>query len=299
MKRVIFDCDNTFSMDKCDVDDGLALLYLMSKEECKIEAITSTYGNSDVELVSENTNKMIKDYKLPHVDIYRGGKNPNDLHSDASLFLANYCKQYKGEISLLATGSLTNIYGAYKLDNEFFENIKEIVVMGGITELLTFQKKTMDELNLSSDFKASYQIIKNCPQRKLYIITANNCLDILFKYEDFDSDKMSKLALDVYDCVKKWHEYICSEYGSQGFYNWDVIAAIFLMRKDLFENICTDVYISESNLEYGFLKVYHDVKMNDIKICSENFGTNKKINLPKMLGKNEIKNEFFSLFSKL
>ena len=28
-KKIIFDCDNTFGVTDCDVDDGLALLYLL------------------------------------------------------------------------------------------------------------------------------------------------------------------------------------------------------------------------------------------------------------------------------
>ena len=27
-KKIIFDCDNTFGVTDCDVDDGLALIYL-------------------------------------------------------------------------------------------------------------------------------------------------------------------------------------------------------------------------------------------------------------------------------
>ena len=29
MKHIVYDCDNTFGVRNCDVDDGLALLYLL------------------------------------------------------------------------------------------------------------------------------------------------------------------------------------------------------------------------------------------------------------------------------
>ena len=32
MRKIIHDCDCTFGMNGCDVDDGLALLYLRSEE---------------------------------------------------------------------------------------------------------------------------------------------------------------------------------------------------------------------------------------------------------------------------
>ena len=36
MKHVIFDCDNTLGVKDCDVDDGLALLYLLGCEEVTV-----------------------------------------------------------------------------------------------------------------------------------------------------------------------------------------------------------------------------------------------------------------------
>jgi len=35
MKKVIFDCDNTMGVRDCDVDDGLALVYLLGKENIR------------------------------------------------------------------------------------------------------------------------------------------------------------------------------------------------------------------------------------------------------------------------
>ncbi|HBC99873.1 MAG TPA: nucleoside hydrolase, partial [Lachnoclostridium sp.] len=45
MKHVVFDCDNTFGVKDCDVDDGLALMYLLGCPEVKVHGITATYGN--------------------------------------------------------------------------------------------------------------------------------------------------------------------------------------------------------------------------------------------------------------
>ena len=51
MEHLLFDCDNTFGADDCDVDDGLALLYLLGTGRADILGITCTYGNSDLETV--------------------------------------------------------------------------------------------------------------------------------------------------------------------------------------------------------------------------------------------------------
>ena len=42
MKKIIFDCDNTFGVRNCDVDDGLALLYLMGEPAAQPCGITNT-----------------------------------------------------------------------------------------------------------------------------------------------------------------------------------------------------------------------------------------------------------------
>ena len=39
MKHVIFDCDNTLGVKDCDVDDGLALLYLLGCEEVTVHGV--------------------------------------------------------------------------------------------------------------------------------------------------------------------------------------------------------------------------------------------------------------------
>ena len=39
MKKIIFDCDNTFGVKDCDVDDGLALMYLLGNRETQLLGI--------------------------------------------------------------------------------------------------------------------------------------------------------------------------------------------------------------------------------------------------------------------
>ena len=290
MKRIIFDCDNTLGIDKCDVDDGLALLYLTLNEECELEAITTTYGNNAVDIVTENTKKMIKEFDLHNIEIIKGGKNSNDFNNGASVFLAKYCSEHEGEISILATGSLTNIYGAYRFDEEFFDNIKELVIMGGITEELEFPNKNMGELNLSSDFRASYEVINACSEDKLSVITGNSCLDLLFDHNEFCIENMSSRAIQIYECVKNWTAYISDEYGTDGFYNWDVIAAIYLLHKEFFDTKKSSVDIDINDLVNGFLKIANQGS------CETDI---KNIQLPKMKCKKEIKNEFFTIWERL
>ena len=36
MKNVIFDCDNTYGVPDCDVDDGLTLIYLLGNKDVNL-----------------------------------------------------------------------------------------------------------------------------------------------------------------------------------------------------------------------------------------------------------------------
>ncbi|MFR1167120.1 MAG: hypothetical protein ACLSDQ_05635 [Adlercreutzia equolifaciens] len=45
MKNIILDFDNTMGVRGCDVDDGLALLYLLGNpERCRVLAACTTYA---------------------------------------------------------------------------------------------------------------------------------------------------------------------------------------------------------------------------------------------------------------
>jgi len=76
MKKVVYDCDNTFGIKNCDVDDGLALLYLLGCGEVELLGITSTYGNSKTDIVYHNTIRMVKELELGHIPIKKKGLRP-------------------------------------------------------------------------------------------------------------------------------------------------------------------------------------------------------------------------------
>ena len=64
MKKVIFDCDNTMGISNRDIDDGLALLYLINNLEVELKGITCTYGNDRLDKVFTQTVKLIDDLSL-------------------------------------------------------------------------------------------------------------------------------------------------------------------------------------------------------------------------------------------
>jgi len=51
MIDLIYDCDITMGLPGSDVDDGLALLFLLGSPQIQILGITTTFGNSTIEEV--------------------------------------------------------------------------------------------------------------------------------------------------------------------------------------------------------------------------------------------------------
>ncbi|MBS7208860.1 MAG: nucleoside hydrolase [Lachnospiraceae bacterium] len=255
MKQIIFDCDNTFGVKDCDVDDGLALLYLLGCGEAKVHGITTTYGNNEVEVVYHTTKKMLKDLGRMEIPVKKGGAKKGAYKSEAVDYLVDMANRYAGELSILATGSLTNLCGAYKKDSHFFEKVKEIVLMGGITSPLVFEKKVMNELNFSCDAHATWTVLTK--GRNVSIITGNNCLKVLFTKEEYKErlfQTENKSAKYIREKTDYWFKYNEDDYGIKGFYNWDVIAGVYLIRPELFFSEKKTIFVSERNLEVGLLK---------------------------------------------
>ncbi|MFA6809419.1 MAG: nucleoside hydrolase [Eubacteriales bacterium] len=255
MEKIIFDCDNTMGVKGCDVDDGLALLYLLGKDSVELLAITTTYGNSDIETVYANTSKMLKDLDRTDIPFHKGCASRDLLESEATDYLLKTVNANQNNISILATGSLTNLYAAYQIDNTFFEQISEIVLMGGIQQDLIINGNIMEELNFSCDPVATACVLKNA--KNLSIITGNNCLDAFFTKQEFEEKLFSchkPIGSYIYQQCSYWFENMMKKFNLNGFHNWDVVAAAYLLNKDLFKDHYEDILLDLNNLKKGLLK---------------------------------------------
>ena len=97
MRKIIHDCDCTFGINGCDVDDGLALLYLLGDPEVQVLGVTTTYGNSVIEDVYPNTVRFLKQIGRADIPVYEGGACPGELDSEASRYLAEMAEKHAGE----------------------------------------------------------------------------------------------------------------------------------------------------------------------------------------------------------
>lgn len=233
---LILDCDNTFGVPRCDVDDGLALLYLLGSPEVELLGITCSYGNNRQEITYANTKRLLRQWGREDIPVYRGSAAPGELRSPAADFLAESARRYEGALRLLVTGSTTNLRGAMAIDGDFLRRVHSLSFMGGVTAPLLVGGHPMEELNLSIDWASTLAILRG--GHDIRIATAQNCLRSFFPEEDC----LARLAAEGTAIAKLlrreldyWFRLNEREWSIDGIVNWDVMAAAQLLHPELFD----------------------------------------------------------------
>lgn len=252
MKKIIIDCDNTFGVCGCDLDDGLAIIYALGTGRCELLGVTATFGNNTLEVVYPNTVAFMKQIHADGIPVHPG--HPTDAgQNEAARFLVETVNNYPGEIAILATGSLTNLYHAWRLEPAFFQKVPELSLMGGITEPLIIGGKRLAELNFSCDHEAAFHVLSK--GRKIRIATGNHCMDALFSKERFDrlGQSGSPFLRWMHGQAQYWFQREKEAFGHDGIYKWDVYAAACLLYPELFDENMTEISPDLQSLKDGLL----------------------------------------------
>lgn len=283
MKKVIYDCDNTMGISNRDIDDGLALLYLINNPEVELLGVTCTYGNDSLDYVYEQTVELMKEIgsDIPVfkgrggyvMEDYYGGVYRNSTTEDiediknneAAQFIVSMVNKYPDEISLLATGSMQNLYDAGEIDPCIIPNIKKIVLMGGITEKLKFGEKTMNELNFSVCPNGAFNVLTRGTD--VSVLTGNNCMDVQFTEEEFielkqraEKEKLKNTFL--IEKIEKWMKEFKAEYSWDSIVLWDVIAAIYLTDPELFDDRHVSIKSEVEDFCTGYINIIGEFTEN-------------------------------------
>ena len=256
-----------------DIDDGLTLLYLYKNPHVDLLGVSLTFGNDILEKVIESTKVLVSKFNID-IPVYFGNKNEESfLENSAAKFLVEETKKHPNEITILATGSLKNIADAYLLDNKVFERIKNIVIMGGITEPLIINEKVMNELNLSVAHNSSFEVLSNV--KSPVILTGNTCLESkLFLHEVKGIISSFKgYSVELYEECKQWIEYHSKDYNIDYIIIWDLLTAIYVTNPKIFKDEEHFVEINRGYLKSGFLKI---VKCDSKKIVIPKLVDRKK-----------------------
>jgi inosine-uridine nucleoside N-ribohydrolase len=154
-KKVIMDVDT-------GIDDAIAIIVALQSPDIQIIGITSVNGNVSSRTAALNTLRILQAMGRQYVNkipVIQGASRPlykklvraKDVHGDMGLgdvqlecddsllrhgnisqFISETLRNYrKGEISLIATGPLTNVASAITADPSIVDSLSKICIMGG------------------------------------------------------------------------------------------------------------------------------------------------------------------------
>lgn len=269
--KILISFDNTIGILGCDVDDALALRYLLGSDgEVDIVAVCTCFGNSTIEAVHDETIRLWHQWNLG-IPLFKGAaiasaRNPSAALDDldvrdtageiagfsaAAQAMVHYAATDPGELTILALGSLTDLYQASLIDSGFLGNLAGIVCMGGVTEPLTVGGRHMDELNFACDPVATQTVLAAaCP---VHVLTAQNCLPAHIHIDDLIA-MLPTVDTFTQRCCREWAQVQSDETGVASFCCWDLVAAVYLVHPQLFKVSHVAVLGSLDNLDTGLLE---------------------------------------------
>lgn len=252
MKHIIFDCDSTVGIPGYPMDDALALLYLLGRPaEAEVLGITCTFGNGTADQVFGSTAALLGEIGREDIPLHRGANPGEDPRSDAARFIAETVAARPGQITLVAIGSMTNLYGAWLLDNTVFDNAREIVLMGGYTAPLLYHGRHLDELNFSVNPEAAAWVLNQ--GRNISILTGNNTLAPSYLPRGEFDEKVGGSYI-AEKCGYRFDDKKARN-GDAASYCWDVVATVYLLHPELFTDVPTHCYVTQKGMHSGWLGV--------------------------------------------
>ena len=201
------------------------------------------------------TKTLLEELSLSSIPLKRGADTPFARSSPASRYLRSALQQNPGEIIVLSTGSPVNLFGAMQEAPGVLNLAREIVVMGGITDPLCVGGKRIDELNLSSDPEASFQVLVSGAE--ITVITGNLCLEAVLNEDDLRLATSRGGGLssgEIGPALWSWFDWFRKEFGVRGFYLWDVAAAVWAVSPELFSRRKVFFASDESDLRTGLIR---------------------------------------------
>ncbi len=177
---VLVDCDT-------GVDDAMALLYLLSRDDVEVVGITSVFGNNTAARCAHNTLRVLELVGREDILVAIGAEKPlvgevtylathvhgNDGLGDSGLptavttpvsalsateLIDELSQRYRGTLRLLAVGPLTNLAHALSDIPGLTERIADVVIMGGAADVAGNQSPAA-EANIIHDPEAAQQVI--------------------------------------------------------------------------------------------------------------------------------------------
>lgn len=171
-----------------DIDDAIALAYLLAQPQCDLLGITTVTGEPEKRAMMASAQCKLAGKAIP---IYPGAAEPlviaqrqpqapqaakldrweHETHfpkGEAVEFLRHTIRAHPGEITLFAIGPLTNIALLFHSDPEIPSILKQLVLMCGVFQGMNWQREPL-EWNAILDPHATNIVYRARPPRHLSV----------------------------------------------------------------------------------------------------------------------------------
>lgn len=270
MKDIVVATDNTLGIPSGEIDDGLALLYLLGcQDRVSVRAICTTHGNATTEWTHRATLGLVQALRplLDDVPVLHGADAPRygmpstaeRKPSEAARFIA---KASGDGACLLSLGAVSDLAAAEALRPGALGGYSSVSLMGGTTSTLVVGGRTMNELNFSVDGLATYRLFSTAaadkgPRTRILLADAWNCLPLTFDGEELLA-RLAGPGMRGADFLREmclpWFERGQRRWNTYGFVAWDVLAAMALAEPELLDLAPYDIALNERLLNIGYLE---------------------------------------------
>ena len=230
---VIYDTDLCFGLPEAPLDGGLGLLYLLGSPEVTVRAVCTVGGAREVDAVMDAVAWTMRLAGAHGIPVIAGAKTAGDYATDASAFLAREAADRPGEITVITTGSLSNIRGAFEHDPEFFGNLRSLIITGGLRHRMQLPRWNPElAVRLARDPAAVRTVLESALSPVVMTLHLGSLvtvtLDDIIGFRDYSTS-----------LYHLFQEYLCSSHcaratGKPKTYLWSVPSAIRVTHPHLF-----------------------------------------------------------------
>lgn len=291
---LIVDADTAIGCLLSDVDDALALAYVLSlPENYELLGVTAVFGNARLTKTLSRAREVLDLAGCRRIPAVAGASSRKMLAEDtpAARFLIASAEANPGELTVLSLGPLTNIATAGLIDRDFFSRLKRLVIMGGaMEEGFGIPLVSPLEFNFLSDPQSARFVLgAGCEK---VMITADLCRQVVFTSREVRAmfGMQNRVATYIAYRTLPWlrlNRLAPFLPWGGGFVPWDVVAAVFLHKPDLFSEFEEKgVSVARGRLPTG-------------AVVSDPVREDRPVRIPRRLDPRGIADEFLRRLSTL
>ncbi|MFX1450119.1 MAG: nucleoside hydrolase [Promethearchaeota archaeon] len=285
MKKIIFDGDP-------GIDDALAIILALQSEELELLGITTVAGNVDVDKGTKNALNLLE-YLNRYIPVARGNEKPlykeltsaefihgkdglgninfptpkiNEIPQSAVEFLIKTIEKYPKDVTVVATGPLTNIAELLNIDPEILKNVNELVVMAGAI-FVPGNVTPIAEYNVWADAEAAKIVLES----DLPIILVPLDVTMSFYLSTKNFNKIKRANTPISKLISRILPYYIDSNKKRGnldgCYIHDALAMAYTIDQTLLKTKKMGIEVLISKNEYG--KTIPAESKLAIKVCLE------------------------------